>query len=71
MITVYSTNPPCPKCKVLKKKLDDAGIEYEVVDDVGKIIEKGYGNRYMPLVEADGQIMDFAASIKFVNEKGR
>ncbi|MCX4355809.1 MAG: hypothetical protein OSJ43_06245 [Oscillospiraceae bacterium] len=71
MITVYSTNPPCPKCKVLKKKLDEAGIEYTVVDDVDKIIEKGYGNRYMPLVENDGQIMDFAASIKFVNEKGR
>ncbi len=70
MITVYSTNPPCPKCRVLEKKLDVAGIEYNIVDDVEEIKAKGYGNRYMPLVEADGQIMEFADAVKWVNRKG-
>lgn len=31
MITVYTT-PACPQCSMTKKKLDDLGIEYEVVD---------------------------------------
>lgn len=70
MITVYSTNPPCPKCKVLEKKLDEAGIEYEIINDVEKIKAKGYGNCYMPLVEAEGRVMDFSDAVKWVNAKG-
>lgn len=70
MITVYSTNPPCPKCRVLEKKLNDAGIKYDIVDDVEKIKAKGFGNRYMPLVEVDGQVMEFADAVKFANGKG-
>lgn len=70
MIIVYSTNPPCPKCRVLEKKLNDADIEYEFVDDIEKIKEKGYGNRYMPIVEVDGQVMEFADAVKFLNGKG-
>lgn len=31
MITVYTT-PACPGCMMTKKKLDDLGIRYEVVD---------------------------------------
>lgn len=69
-MTVYSTNPPCPKCRVLEKKLTEAGIDYEVVDEADKIKEKGYGNCYMPLLEVDGQIMNFTEAVKFVNGRG-
>lgn len=70
MITVYSTEPPCPKCRVLEKKLDEAGIKYDIVNDADEIKAKGYGNRYMPLLEVDGQIMEFADAVKWANGKG-
>lgn len=70
MVTVYSTNPPCPKCRVLEKKFDELGIEYKVIDDVEKIKAKGYGDRYMPLVEAGGQILEFADAVKWANKEG-
>lgn len=32
----------CPRCKVLKSKLDQSGIEYERVNDVEKMKEMGF-----------------------------
>lgn len=34
-VTLYSTG--CPKCNVLKKKLDAAGIKYAIVTDMDAI----------------------------------
>ena len=39
--TFYSM-PGCPQCKVLKMKLDAAGVEYTHIDDVAAIAELGY-----------------------------
>ena len=33
---LYSTG--CPKCKILKKKLDEKGIEYDEVNDVDAML---------------------------------
>lgn len=33
---LYSTG--CPKCKILKKKLDEKGIEYSEVNDVDAML---------------------------------
>ncbi len=71
MITIYSTEPPCPKCKVIEKKLNQVGIEYDIINDAEQIKRKGYGNRFMPLVEVDGKLMEFAEAVKWANEKGK
>lgn len=39
--TVY-TIPGCPQCKVLKMKMDAAGVDYEFFEDSDKITEMGF-----------------------------
>ena len=67
MITVYTTEG-CPRCKVLKKKLQDKGISYEEFTDVDKMIEIGITNCPMMSVD-DGKLMDFSEAINYVNER--
>ena len=63
---VYTTNPPCPKCKVLKKKLDEANIKYGVFDDVEEMIKMGFEN--VPMMKVDEKIvLDFSEAIKWIN----
>lgn len=64
-IVLYSTG--CPKCKILKKKLDDKGIKYEEVNEKEKIMAKGVLS--VPWLEVNGDMMDFGKSIKWVNEQ--
>ncbi len=54
----------CPQCKILKTKLDEKNIEYEVFDDVKLMLEKGF--RSMPILENDGEIMIFPKALEWV-----
>ena len=54
----------CPQCKILKIKLDEKNIEYEVFDDVELMLEKGF--RSMPMLEKDGEIMIFPKALEWV-----
>ena len=56
----------CPKCKVLTKKLNEGGINYEVVTDIEKVREKGFMT--LPLLEVDGKNMAFGDAIKWVEK---
>ena len=62
-ITLYSTH--CPKCNVLKKKLKTKNIEYEEVNDVEIMKEKGYLT--VPILEVDGESMDFKKASDWIN----
>ncbi len=64
-VVLYSTN--CPRCKVLEKKLDSIGIEYEIQTDEDVMIEKGFTSA--PMLEVDGSIMDFGNAIKWAKEQ--
>lgn len=57
-ITLYSTG--CPKCKVLEKKLNAKGIEYELISDQDIMIEKGF--MAAPMLEVDGEVMNFSVA---------
>ena len=63
MITLYSTG--CPRCNVLVQKLDSKGIEYDVVSDIDIMTEKGIET--VPVLEVDGQLMQFKEAIDWVN----
>lgn len=54
MITLYTNH--CPKCKIVKSKLDAKYVEYNIVDDISVLIEKQLDR--MPALEVDGRIMD-------------
>lgn len=56
MITFYSTH--CPKCNVLSKKMQNAGLQFQTIDDVGIMLSKGI--KSAPYIELeDGTLMDF------------
>ncbi len=62
-VVLYTTH--CPKCKVLKKKLDIAGIEYQIEEDVDVMTDKGFLSA--PMLEVDDKVMDFSEAVRWVN----
>lgn len=65
MITLYTIH--CPACNVLKKKLDSKGIEYKEVTDKQVMLDKGFTS--MPMLEVDGQVLDFNGAIRWITQK--
>ena len=61
-VTLYSTN--CPRCVVLEKKLDEKGIEYDLVTDEDVMINKGFMTA--PILEVDNEVMSFGEAVKWV-----
>ena len=64
-IIFYSTG--CPKCRILKKKLDEKGIQYEICSDTERMI--GLGLTEVPALCIKGNIMSFAEAVKWINEQ--
>ena len=62
-VILYSNN--CPRCKILKKKLDDNKINYEIIDNVDTMIEKGLST--VPVLEINGRMLDFKEAVEWVN----
>lgn len=63
MIKMYTIE--CPKCMVLEKKLIAKGIEFTKVMDT-KIFEE-LGIDLFPMLEVDGELLDFSNAIKYIN----
>lgn len=72
MIKLYSTG--CPKCGVLKKKLDDKHIDYQLISDINIVTEElltKRGIKTVPVLEANGEFMQFKEAIKWIETIGR
>ena len=63
-VKLYSTD--CPKCKVLKKKLNDEGIEFEECTDVD--LMQSLGIMSVPVLEIDGERYSFAQSVTKIKQ---
>lgn len=61
-MTLYSNN--CPKCKILKEKLDAKHIEYELKTDVDEMISLGF--TFVPVLEVSGKYLNFAEALKYI-----
>ena len=64
-IIMYSSG--CPRCKTLKKKLDDAGIRYETYTDIQGMLDMGLKD--VPVLEVDGKRMNFNEALKWTKER--
>lgn len=65
-MTVFSSST-CPKCKVLKFKMDKAGMEYEVNENIEDM--KALGIKTIPMLQlSNGELLDFGAAIAFVKD---
>lgn len=63
---LYSSST-CPKCKVLKMKLDKAGLEYEVNENVEEMMALGI--KSLPYLQmSNGKLLDFGAAIAFAKD---
>jgi glutaredoxin len=59
----YTTH--CPKCKVLKMKLDQKNIQYEENENIEEMISLGISSA--PAIFYEGKIYTFADAIRLVN----
>lgn len=57
----------CPRCKVLKLKLDQKGIEYENVSDIEVMKAKGFTEA--PKLEVDGVVYSFKEATEWIKEQ--
>lgn len=64
-VVLYSTH--CPKCNVLESKLNQKGINYEEVNDIKIMREKGFMSA--PNLEVDGVVYDFKEAVKWIGER--
>lgn len=65
-IALYSTG--CPKCEVLKSKLDEKGILYETVTDIEQMKKRDIAT--VPVLEVDGEMMAFRDAVTWTNSRG-
>lgn len=66
MIVIY-TQDGCPKCNILKKKMNNKNIEYTECNDVDILISKGI--EFTPMLEVENKMMDYTNAVKWVNER--
>lgn len=72
-IIFYTTN--CPRCQVLKKKMDSLGIDYELNDDIEEMML--WGIQTVPMLRIEEELfdssslttlLDFSQAIKWLKE---
>ena len=68
MVTLFSTG--CPKCKVIKTKLEQSSIEHKIVEDLielNKFADEHDIHEAPFLVLDDGTILNFKDSLKYIS----
>ena len=72
-IIFYTTN--CPRCQVLKKKMDALGIDYELNDDIEEMML--WGIQTVPMLRIEEELfdssslttlLDFSQAVKWLKE---
>lgn len=66
MIIIYTTDT-CPRCKILKMKLQSKNIEY--VENHNEKEMEELGIMTVPYIEVDGRLMDFADANTWINQQ--
>ena len=62
---LYTTH--CPKCKVLERKLQMAGVEYVQIDDTKSMLDKGF--KSAPVLDVDGKIYLFKEACQWADSQ--
>ena len=62
--TLYTTD--CPKCRLLKKKLDQKKVKYNEVTDVQEMISKGF--KSVPVLEVDGEDFSYEEAVAYLDK---
>lgn len=65
MVILYSTG--CPKCGVLKNRLDEKGIEYEINSSVFEM--EALGITRVPVLCTGTELLGFNEAVKWLQEQ--
>ena len=65
MITLYSTN--CPKCNVLKQKLQNLNIDFEISNNIDELIELAFMEA--PILKVNDQYLNFSKAVNWIKEQ--
>lgn len=65
-VLVY-TKEGCPRCNLLKKRLMDNNILFNICDDEQVIVDKGYD--LLPVMVVDGKEYDYAHAMQWLSER--
>lgn len=66
IVTLYSNG--CPKCKVLKRKLEANNIKFVENNKVEELIP--FGIKSLPALKFGDELMNFVAANNWVNNQG-
>lgn len=67
MTTIYTTDT-CPRCKVLKKKLEQKNIKFNEVNDIEQL--RLLNIDAVPVLDiGDGKLLNFSEANNWINEK--
>ena len=66
MVTIY-TKDTCPKCKVLKKKLELKNINYSECQDTKTMEELDIAE--IPVLQVDDMFLVYGEAVKWVNRQ--
>lgn len=61
-VILYSTH--CPKCKVLSSKLSQKGIDYDEINDIEVMAQKGFTT--VPMLEVNEVVYDFKKAVEWI-----
>ena len=64
-IILYSTG--CPRCDVLKDKLDTKAISYSINNSVDEMTELRISE--VPILSVNGQLLKFKEAVDWVNKQ--
>ena len=62
-VILYSIG--CPKCNVLKKKLNDKNVQYIENDSVEEMV--GLGITEVPVLKTEEGLLNFSEAVKWLN----
>lgn len=65
MVVFYSTG--CPKCGVLKKKLDAKGINYEENNSTMEMLSLGITQ--VPVLKVEDKLLEFSEANNWINQQ--
>lgn len=65
MVIMYSTG--CPRCLILKKKLEEKGIDFKINDSVDKMLSLGI--KEVPYLDTGEELLNFREAVSWVNRQ--
>ena len=56
----------CPRCKILKQKLDDKQIKYTISDNFDEVMDQGL--QTAPVLKVNNEYYQFGDAVKLIGE---